>query len=410
MELLTNPIRTYAWGSTSAIAGIQGRPVPSPRPEAELWMGGHPSAPSRLVRGGVELGLDEVVAADPTGELGAEIAAAHGARVPFLLKLLAAETPLSLQAHPSQRQAEAGFAAEEAFGPPLGDPRRNYVDPHHKPEILCAVGEFHALCGFRPVDRSLAVLTGLTGLPGLPGLAVPTFELLIERLRSAPGADGLRAFVAGLFALSDAPAAAHEFADACRAALKAGATPYSADYQLALDLADRYPGDLGVVLALLLNRLVLGTGEAVFLPAGVIHAYLHGVGVELMACSDNVLRGGLTPKHVDVDELLRVLRFEPEVAAPFPATEPAPGVRVWSPPVPEFTLTRVVLAEAGGAASLDADGPRILFCLEGAASVDDGTGPAELAGGQAGYLPAGRPTVTLTGDATVFQATTAPLR
>ena len=404
MELLTNPIRTYAWGSTSAIASVQGRPVPSPQPEAELWMGGHPSAPSRLVRNGVELGLDAVIAADPTGELGAEVAAANGARMPFLLKLLAAESPLSLQAHPSQQQAEAGFAAEEASGPPLGDPRRNYVDPHHKPEMLCAVGEFHALCGFRPVDRSLAVLTGLIGF------AVPTFEPLIERLRSAPGAEGLRAFVAGLFALPDAPAAAHEFVHACRAALKAGATPHAEDYQLALDLADRYPGDLGVVLALLLNRLVLGVGEAVFLPAGVIHAYLHGVGVELMACSDNVLRGGLTPKHVDVEELLRVLRFEPEVAEPFPATEPAPGIRVWSPPVPEFTLTRVVLVEAGGAASLEADGPRILFCLDGTVSVDDGTGAAELAGGQAGYLPAGRPTVVLTGDATVFQATTAPLR
>ena len=399
MELLTNPIRTYAWGSRSVIARVQGRPVPSSEPEAELWMGGHPSAPSRLVRAGTELGLDAVVAAHPADELGAEIVAAHGPRVPFLLKLLAAETPLSLQAHPSEEQAQAGFAAEEAFGPPLGDPRRRYVDPHHKPEMLCAVGEFHALCGFRPVDRSLPVLTGVS---------IPALEPLLDGLRSAPGAEGLRAFVAGLFALPDAPGVAHAFVAACGAALKASPTPYQEDYQLAADLADRYPGDLGVVLALLLNRLLLNPGEAVFLPAGVIHAYLHGVGVELMACSDNVLRGGLTPKHVDAAELLRVLRFEPEVAVPFPATEPAPGVRVWSPPVAEFELTRVVLAEAGGAATLAADGPRILFCLRGTATVDDGTGPVELRGGQAGYIPAGRPDARLTGDATVFQATTAP--
>ncbi|WP_073259199.1 mannose-6-phosphate isomerase, class I [Cryptosporangium aurantiacum] len=395
MELLTNTIRTYAWGSTSAIAGVQGRAVPSPEPEAELWMGGHPSAPSRLTRGGVEYGLDALVAADPAGELGP--AAALGARVPFLLKLLAAETPLSLQAHPSEEQAQAGFAAAEAAGLALGDPRRSYVDPHHKPELICAVGEFSALCGFRPVERSVEVLTPVVG-------AVPALKPLLDALRLTPDGGGLRTFVAGLFGLPDADQVAVAFADACRAAQSSGEAP---DYELAVSLADKYPGDIGVVLALLLNHLVLAPGEAMFLPAGVLHAYLHGVGVEVMACSDNVLRGGLTPKHVDVSELLRVVRFEVMPARPFPAEEPAPGVQVWNPPVPEFALTRVALDLAGGRASLAADGPRILFCLDGTVTVDDGTGPVELRGGQAGYVPAGRREVVLTGTGTLFHATTA---
>ncbi|GAA3385602.1 mannose-6-phosphate isomerase, class I [Cryptosporangium minutisporangium] len=394
MELLTNPIRTYAWGSTSAIARVQGRPVPSREPEAELWMGGHPSAPSRLIRDGAEHGLDALVAADPAGELGASVAAAHGARMPFLLKLLAAETPLSLQAHPSEDQARTGFAAAEAAGLAAGDPRRSYVDPNHKPELICAVGEFSALCGFRSVERSVAVLAPVVS-------AVPALKPLLDGLRLTPDGGGLRTFVAGLFALPDADQVAVAFADACRAVI--GESP---DYRLAVELADQFPGDIGVVLALLLNHLVLAPGEAMFLPAGVLHAYLHGVGVEVMACSDNVLRGGLTPKHVDVPELLRVVRFEVMPPEPFPAVEAGPGVRVWAPPVPEFVLTRVVLDEAGGRASLAGDGPRILFCLEGAVTVDDGTDPAELRGGQAGYVSAGHRDVTLTGTGTVFQATT----
>ncbi|MFG1928015.1 mannose-6-phosphate isomerase, class I [Cryptosporangium sp. NPDC048952] len=390
MELLTNPIRTYAWGSRSAIAGVQGRPVPSAEPEAELWMGGHPSAPSRLTRDGVERGLDALVAADPQRELGP---AAQGARVPFLLKLLAAETPLSLQAHPSESQARAGFAAEQAAGPPIGDPRRNYVDPHHKPELICAVGEFSALCGFRSPSRSVEVLAPVVA-------EIPALRALVDALRASPDGSGLRAFVAGLFGLPDAGQVADSFADACRKART------SAEYELAVSLADQYPGDVGIVLALLLNRLELAPGEAIFLPAGVLHAYLHGLGVEVMAASDNVLRGGLTPKHVDVQELLRVVRFEEMPAAPFPAAEPGPGVRVWAPPVPEFALTRVVLDEAGGAASLGSEGPRILFCLDGTVTVDDGTEPVELRGGEAGYVPAGRRSVTVTGSGTVFQATT----
>ncbi|WP_035857734.1 mannose-6-phosphate isomerase, class I [Cryptosporangium arvum] len=396
MELLTNPIRTYAWGSRSAIAGVQGRPVPSAEPEAELWMGGHPSAPSRLTRDGVERGLDALVAADPQRELGS--ADAPGARVPFLLKLLAAETPLSLQAHPSDSQARAGFAAEQAAGPPIGDPRRNYVDPHHKPELICAVGQFSALCGFRSPVRSVAVLTPVVA-------EIPALRALVDALRASPDGSGLRAFVAGLFGLPDAGTVADSFADACRKP-PPGNDDAAADHELAVSLAAQYPGDIGIVLALLLNRLELAPGEAIFLPAGVLHAYLHGLGVEVMAASDNVLRGGLTPKHVDVQELLRVVRFEETPAVPFPASEPGPGVRVWAPPVPEFALTRVVLDEAGGEASLASDGPRILFCLEGEATVEDGTGPVELRGGEAGYVSAGHRDVTVTGRGTVFQATT----
>jgi mannose-6-phosphate isomerase len=389
VELLTSPIRNYAWGSNSAIAAVQGRLVPSLEPEAELWMGAHPASPSLLSAGGALVPLDVAVAGAAGPMLGDAVVARHGARLPFLLKLLAADAPLSLQVHPDAAQALAGFEAAERSGPLLGDPMRSYVDRYHKPELLSAVSEFHGLCGFRPVDETLALLEPLEA---------PLLRPFLDRLRASPDAAGLRGTVNDLLTLPTDDGAAL-VAEVVRAAEVNGPS-------LAVELGARYPGDVGVIVALLLNRIVLSPGESMFLAAGVMHAYLHGLGVEVMAASDNVIRGGLTGKHVDVVELLRLVDFTPGPAVPLAPERPGPGVLVWRPPVDEFVLARVDLATAGGSVTRTASGPRIVFCLSGAVSVDDGAGPEPLPAGQAGFVRAGNAHLALTGDGIAYEVTT----
>jgi mannose-6-phosphate isomerase len=394
MELLDSRIQPYAWGSRTAIAAIQGRPMPSPGPEAELWIGAHPAAPSTVDRPGGPVSLADVVAADPAGTLGP---AAGFGRLPFLLKVLAADQPLSLQAHPDADQARAGFDAEEAAGVPLSAPGRNYADPHHKPEMLCALTEFEALCGFRDPAASALILESL---------AVPALDPVVAALRKGTPADALRIAVTELLEM---PAGSPTVATAVASAGALAEQDPEPAYRLAVELGDRHPGDAGVLVALLLNQVRLQPGQALYAPAGYLHAYLRGVGVEIMAASDNVLRGGLTPKHVDVPELLRILRFEagdPPVSDPVPQ---GPGVQSW-PPLPgvaEFGLTR---ARPGGPhpeIRLSGAGPRVLVCLSGHVIADDGTGPLPLAPGQAAFVPASQPEVFLTGFGEVFQASTA---
>jgi mannose-6-phosphate isomerase len=375
MRLLEGSIREYAWGSHTGIARIQGRSVPTPRPEAELWLGAHPSAPSRLA--GVTP-LTDAIAADPGAVLGSGAVQRYGERLPFLLKILAAAQPLSLQAHPDLAQARAGYAAESAAG--VSPQARNYVDAWHKPELLVAVEPFDALCGFRDPHAS-AELFGT--------LDVPALKPIVEALRAADPAVALRESVQGLLTMPPErlPGLIGEVASA--AAARVAEHP---SYGLAVDLAQRYPADAGVLVAMLLNRITLQPDEAAWMPAGNLHAYLEGVGVEIMAASDNVLRGGLTPKHVDVAELLRILRFEvldDPVVRPRPV---APGVVTWPVPAGDFALYRATVSDgvpAGGAAiRLPGSGPRIVLCIEGSATVDDGAGAVELHGGQAAFAPA----------------------
>jgi mannose-6-phosphate isomerase len=383
VEPLDNPVRGYAWGSRTVLAALQGRPATG-QPEAELWMGAHPDSPSTAA--GVL--LTEVIAGDPVGVLGAETVARFGERLPFLLKVLAAAEPLSLQAHPASEQAAEGFAAEEAAGKPRDVPDRNYRDPYHKPELLVAVEPFEALCGFRDPAVTATLLAGLDVAELAPTVAA---------LRGADPDAALREAVTGLM----------ELADAERSALVKGVVAAARDrsgYELATALGERYPGDLGVVIALLLNHVTLQPGEAVWMPAGNLHAYLRGTGVEIMAASDNVLRGGLTPKHVDVPELLRVLRFEVLADPVVRPREVAPGLVTWPAPVDDFALYRAL--PDGSAITLPGDGPRIVFCLRGEVRVDDGAGEVVLAGGQAAFGTAGRP-ATVAGSGEVYQATIA---
>ncbi|MER7330109.1 MULTISPECIES: mannose-6-phosphate isomerase, class I [unclassified Micromonospora] len=381
MELLYGPIRDYAWGSRSAIAELQGRPAPSDGPEAELWLGAHPGGPAMVDRDGGRVSLTDLLLAEPDHWLGERVVGRFGTRLPFLLKVLAADAPLSLQAHPDAEQARAGHAADA--GRPDG--QRNYVDPYHKPELLVALSPMEALCGFRdPVASAEA----------LAGFGVPALEPVLAALRTGPAGlrDAVRLLLTWPVDGRDALVGA--------AASAAVAGP---DAELARELAAAYPGDPGVLVAMLLNRVRLAPGEAIWMPAGNLHAYLRGTGVEIMAASDNVLRGGLTPKRVDVDELLRVLRFEvlrDPVVAPL---EVDPGVVTWPVPVDDFALHRVTVGAALPAVTLSVPGPRVVLCRAGELSVDDGTGAVTLGRGEAavGTAAAGPLRVAGTGEAYV---------
>jgi mannose-6-phosphate isomerase len=374
---LTGVIRPYAWGSRTSIAELQGRPAPTAEPEAELWLGAHPGAPSTVTRAGVAASLDALIADDPKGHLGSEVVAEFGGKLPFLLKLLAADAPLSLQAHPSLEYARKAWAAQEADA----SLPRNYTDANHKPEMLVAITPFEALCGFR--DPSAAA-------DALAAFGLAALDPVVAALR---GGD-LRCAVRDLLTWPPAD----------RPALTAAVLASGND--LATRLAEHYPDDPGVLVALLLNHVRLEPGEAIWMPAGNLHAYLRGTGVELMASSDNVLRGGLTPKRVDVDELLRVLVFEVLDEPILRQTPVAPGVTTWPVPVPDFVLYRVELDGTRPPTEVPASGPRIVLTVAGDLFVGesiDGT-PLELTPGTAAFAPADAGAIKLAGTGTAFIA------
>jgi mannose-6-phosphate isomerase len=388
MWQLMNTVRHYPWGSRTVIPELLGEQSPADRPYAELWMGAHPDAPSVLSDG---TPLDKAIAQRSEALLGPEVRERFGDRLPFLMKVLAAEQPLSLQAHPTNEQAQAGFAAEEAAGVPRDDSTRTFKDPFHKPELLLALTPFEALCGFRPVEESLHCLAKLQ---------VPELKPTIAALARG----GLRAAIPQLLALPPEHRAALVSAVAVAAArfVAAHDPEFINTYRWAASLAETYPGDPGVVISLMCNHLKLAPGEAVFLPAGNLHAYLSGAGVEVMASSDNVLRGGLTGKHVDLAALIEVLDFtDGRVPVIHPVLGPG-GLR-YPVPVEDFDLTRIQLDGQSGA--LTTRGPQVLLCTEGTAVLSSADEELSVAQGQSAFVPAGAP-VSARGPAVLYRATT----
>ncbi|EPH42973.1 mannose-6-phosphate isomerase, class I [Streptomyces aurantiacus] len=380
MDRLTNTVRPYAWGSTTAIAELLGV-EPTGEPQAEMWMGAHPGAPSRTERGP----LNEVIDEDPARELGPRAVAKFGPRLPFLLKILAAGAPLSLQVHPNLEEAKEGYEDEERRGVPIDAPHRNYKDANHKPELICALTPFDGLCGFRAPAEAAELLAGL---------GVDSLKPYVDLLHAKPEEAALREVLTAVLT-ADPDDMAKTVTEAAAAAERLGGAyaPYAA-------VARHYPGDPGVIAAMLLNHVRLQPGEAMFLGAGVPHAYLDGLGVEIMANSDNVLRCGLTPKHVDVPELLRVVRFEatdPGVLRPEASPD---GEEVYETPIDEFRLSRLVLPEGGAAHDLTTGTPQILLCTAGAVRAGD----IALTPGQSAFVPAGEK-AEVSGTGTLFRAT-----
>jgi len=386
VQLLRGAIRTYAWGSRTAIAEFTGRPVPTAHPEAELWLGANPGDPAWLQEPGGEVSLLQAVAADPVGQLGSVVRARFGDALPFLLKVLAADEPLSLQAHPSSQQAAEGYLREERLGIPVNSPLRNYRDSSHKPELLVALQHFEALAGFRPAARTIELLQAL---------AVSDLDPYIDLLNDQSDADGLRAlFTTWITAPQpDVDVLVNAVLDGAIQYMSAGATEFAAEAKTVLELGEQYPGDAGVLAALLLNRITLDPGEGIFLAAGNLHAYLRGVGFEVMANSDNVLRGGLTPKHVDVPELLRVLNFTPTNESQLRSPTHPDGIGlIYDTPTEEFAASMLTLSDQQLGHEVDAparhDGPQILLCVEGSTTVHGKSGVLNLTRGVAAWVGA----------------------
>jgi mannose-6-phosphate isomerase len=394
VDLLEPVTQPYAWGSHTAIAELQGRPAPTAQPEAELWMGAHPSAPSGVERAGGRTTLDAVIAADPAGELGAECAARFGGRLPFLLKVLGVAKALSIQVHPSREQAEAGYREENERGLPPGDKSRNYVDDWPKPEILCALTRFEALAGMRTTADAAALLRTL-GVGRLAPLAddlagtgdPAALTRALGAILTWPAADRGELVAAVVAACERVAAGGGEYAAACAATART---------------AGDHPGDLGIVASLLLRYVALRPGEAIFLPAGGPHAYLRGTGVELLANSDNVVRAGLTPKHIDVPELLKLA--DPAVAVP--VIEPRPlggGLAVYDSPAPEFRLYRAELGPVE--VTLPGEGcARLVLCVQGTGALRASSGELKIGKGESCYLSAGDGAVSASGPAVLFIA------
>lgn len=408
MDRLFNTVRPYAWGSTTAIPELLGTP-PTGEPQAELWMGAHPAAPSLVDRGAGRVPLGDVLAADPRRELGDAVVDRFGAHLPFLMKVLAADAPLSLQVHPDQARARAGYADEEARGIPVDALHRNYRDPNHKPEMICALTPFRGLCGFRAAPRTAALLDGL---------GVDSLKPYVDLLRASPESAALREVLTAVLTADPAPMTETVRAAAAAVARRAGEPgAFAADYAAYAEIADAYPDDPGLIAAMLLNVVTLQPGEALYLGAGVPHAYLRGTGVEIMASSDNVLRCGLTSKHMDVPELLRVVEFrsaDPGVLRPQRAEG---GEERYPAPVEEFRLSRYVVGE-DAVRLLDGRGPQVLLCTAGTVRVRDESGSGDtgsaagdadavpLARGESVFVPAGAALV-VSGPGALFRATVA---
>ncbi|ABY24747.1 mannose-6-phosphate isomerase [Renibacterium salmoninarum ATCC 33209] len=377
MYKLDNVLRPYAWGSTTAIAELLGRPA-SGGPEAELWFGAHPGAPSIAKTPQGDISLGELINADPAGTLGAQSRAAFGDRLPYLMKLLAAGQALSLQVHPSLAQARLGFAAEEAAGVPRDAENRNYRDDNHKPEMIFALTPFDALCGFRPAAESASKFDLLAKATANSTLAE------IASILDSSAADALhQAFellINGGLAVTEALAAA--------LAWLSDRDDLDPALRTVVKLSAGYPGDPGALISLLLNLVHLEPGECFAMPAGNVHAYLHGLGVEVMAASDNVLRGGLTSKHIDVAELLRTIDFR---ALPVPlveATETSLGQQIFAANFAEFQLQRISMAAGAAPVPLAQNGPLLVLLVDGSALLDSQRGDLALGRGESAFVSA----------------------
>ncbi|QIM19272.1 mannose-6-phosphate isomerase, class I [Leucobacter coleopterorum] len=420
---IENIPRAYAWGSMDALAEMLGTPITG-EPQAELWLGAHPGNPALVAKASpAPQTLIDLIERDP------ERYGVDGGQLPFLLKVLAIGAPLSLQVHPNLEQAAAGFAAEEAAGVPNDARNRNYGDANHKPELLVALSEVTALSGFRSLTEARHDLLAFAALTR--GAASEVLAKIAERLAHGEPESLRREFLTWVF--SGDPLVTEALAALNTAMADAGIAntgPVEANELLReneLDpervgalraLAATYPGDPGILVSLLLHLVRLAPGEAIYLEAQQLHAYLGGVGVEVMAASDNVLRAGLTQKHVDIAELTRVVDTGELDEPRFPGERLSPGLVAWRPPVPDFQLLRARLCdsedvmdqggEAAPSVNLSAQHPVVLVVTSGRVRVErpeaDLEEVAAVRRGQSLYVSAGAP-IRLTGSGEVFAAT-----
>jgi mannose-6-phosphate isomerase len=363
---LRGTVQHYEWGGHDLIPGLLGVDNSEKRPYAELWIGAHPKAPSLVVSRDPAEPLDSLIARHPREILGDEAAGRFKGRLPFLLKVLDARSMLSIQAHPDKRQAEEGFARENASGLDPIASRRNYKDDNHKPEAHVALTDLWMLHGFRPVEEIAQLFQDTPELSAL----MPDFASLKEDATRAEERDALLKRLYSV-AMEMPQEKVDEVLNGLLGRLRRqGRSDKDTPDYWALRAAQEFPMpnghvDRGIFSIYLLNLLRLRPGQGTYQPAGVLHAYLEGANVEVMASSDNVLRGGLTPKHVDVPELLRVLKFtggKPEILA---GEAISPAERIYRTPSREFQLSMINVSQDVGHSGLTSRGPDALIVLEG---------------------------------------------
>ncbi len=389
---LENPVQQYVWGSGTMIQSIMGLDSLKGTPVAELWMGAHPKAPSMVkVNSNKRLPLNKVIEMEPSAILGKDVAERFGGKLPFLFKLLAAQRPLSVQVHPSLDQAREGFERENLLHIPVDSPKRNYRDKNHKPEILCALSPFEALKGFRRFEEIISLMKQV-----IPYHIADQFR----RFCSDP-AGQLKDFYSFIMTMEG-----KQQEEAVEDLVSKAEKHINRDpaFRWITRLNDEYPGDIGVISPVLLNLVRLKPGQAIYIPAGELHSYLTGFGIELMANSDNVLRGGLTSKHVDVKELLRVVRFRPTRVV---VMEPEPvntEESCYVTPAREFLLSVISLGKGDRYKSPQNRSVEILICTEGKLVIRDNVITYPMHRGQTFMVPALVPNYSIEGEGVVYKA------
>ncbi|MEY8710365.1 mannose-6-phosphate isomerase [Mangrovibacter phragmitis] len=381
MQKLINSVQNYAWGSKTALTELYGIANPEQQPMAELWMGAHPKSSSFIeTRQGEKIALRDVIAQQPDALLGKAVSQRFG-ELPYLFKVLCAAQPLSIQVHPNKQASEAGFARENAAGIPLSAPERNYKDPNHKPELVFALTPFLAMNAFREFSDSAALLTPLAD-------AHPAIAAFL----SSPDTHHMQTLFAALLSM---PQQEKQHALARLNAVLEGKT--GQPWDTIRKIATIYPDDSGLFSPLLLNVVELAPGEAMFLFAETPHAYLDGVALEVMANSDNVLRAGLTPKYIDIPELVANVKFAPRAADSL-LTQPVreADTLVFPIPVDDFAFSLHNLAMQPQV--LTQNSAAIVFCVEGEARLQLGDESLVLKPGESAFIPANEPNVEVTGS------------
>jgi mannose-6-phosphate isomerase len=394
ISLLKNTIQEYAWGSTRAIPDLLGRKNPEGKTQAELWMGAHPKAPSLVRHNGQWVSLSELIAKNPADVLGRKVARNFNNRLPYLFKVLAAARPLSIQAHPDLHQAREGFQRENSLKIPLDASHRNYRDDNHKPECICALSRFWALSRFRKISRILLYFEKLNS---------GQLEAELAEFKKRPTPNGLKQFYTSLITL-DTDRRKRIVTEALEQAR--GFQSEDPVFRWMLKLAEDYPDDIGVLSPILLNLICLEPGQAMFLGSGQLHAYLEGTGIELMANSDNVLRGGLTPKHVDVSELLRILKFEDRDVTLLKPVKSIANELIYPGPAAEFVLSVITLSNGATYQSPKDRSVEILICTRGKVTLFDLADLTEtpLPQGASAIVPACVERYRIEGQGTCYKA------
>lgn len=389
---LEPPIRKYDWGSHEFLARIRGAAFPTVDPEAELWIGAHDADPALVPNEGP---LNQLIAADPDRFLGSLAKKKFGPHLPFLLKVLAIAKPLSLQVHPTLGQARAGFIEENDEGIAISSRDRTFVDDNHKPELVLAVSDFDALMGFREVQEIISFVKLLINCG-----AVRLSNRVLDPLQSSPDGAGLSAVLKSLLGQpDDSDFVAETVQAASQIALSGGEFATSADWFV--KIAGFYPAHPDVIATLLLKLVHLTPGEAMYIAAGQVHCYLGGLVIEIMSSSDNVVRGGLTSKQVDVPAFLGMIDWTPGVIARLAGTVNG-EVTTWTPPIDDFILTRISLGAASqDDQSVEVTAPMVLFAISQEAIVSRGVEELKLKQGESMFIAPGSP-ISMSGNATLW--------